>query len=256
MVSAFARSVAAHVKALMEPNAQEWDPADAKVGRAAAAGGACVATGERRIVSWTDRRGARMPGPLPALGAQQGHSRQAGRQPSAGADVRCCRLATVRTSLAAPCIPLIPSLPPAMLQVEREHEKRLRAEQEAKRQAERLAKARAREAALAARLAAQAAAAAAPATLQQQAGSVSASGGDAKPEAAAPASAATPVAPPAPASTPVVPAAAASDAAADAEEDGGGRKRRRRGGGAVDYVALNKQLEAEAAARRVGGDAS
>ena len=31
-MSAFARSVAAHVKALMEPNAQPWDPAEAKVG--------------------------------------------------------------------------------------------------------------------------------------------------------------------------------------------------------------------------------
>ena len=32
LMSAFARSVAAHVKALMEPNAQPWDPAEAKVG--------------------------------------------------------------------------------------------------------------------------------------------------------------------------------------------------------------------------------
>lgn len=31
MVSAFARSVAAHVKALAEPNAAVWDPEDAKV---------------------------------------------------------------------------------------------------------------------------------------------------------------------------------------------------------------------------------
>ncbi|KAL4431738.1 hypothetical protein ABPG77_002954 [Micractinium sp. CCAP 211/92] len=173
LVSAFARSVAAHVKALMEPNARVWDPADVKA--------------------------------------------------------------------------------------EREHEKRVRAEQEAKRQAERLAKARAREAAIAARLAAQAAAAAAPAAPQQQPGPASADGRtEAKPEAAvaAPAPAATPVAPPAPASTPVVQAAAAADGAADGEDDGGSRKRRRRGGGAVDYVALNKQLEAEAAARRAGGDAS
>ena len=31
IVSAFARSVAAHMGALAEPNAQAWDPADAKV---------------------------------------------------------------------------------------------------------------------------------------------------------------------------------------------------------------------------------
>ncbi|KAL4440406.1 hypothetical protein ABPG75_003407 [Micractinium tetrahymenae] len=175
LVSAFARSVAAHVKALMEPNAQVWDPADAKA--------------------------------------------------------------------------------------EREHEKKVRAEQEAKRQAERLAKARAREAAIAARLAAQAQAqaASAAAAAPQQHGSLPAGGAEVKPEAAAqapaaPAPARTPVAPPAPAPTPVAPAAAAADAAAEADEDGGGRKRRRRGGGAVDYVTLNKQLEAEAAAaRRAGG---
>lgn len=32
LVSAFARSVAAHVKALLEPNESVWDPEDAKVG--------------------------------------------------------------------------------------------------------------------------------------------------------------------------------------------------------------------------------
>lgn len=32
LVSAFARSVAAHVRALAERHSQAWDPADAKVG--------------------------------------------------------------------------------------------------------------------------------------------------------------------------------------------------------------------------------
>jgi len=33
IVSAFARSVAAHVRALAEGHDQQWDPADAQVGR-------------------------------------------------------------------------------------------------------------------------------------------------------------------------------------------------------------------------------
>lgn len=37
-MSAFARSVAAHVKALLEPNAGVWSPEDAKVGPREAAG--------------------------------------------------------------------------------------------------------------------------------------------------------------------------------------------------------------------------
>ncbi|PSC72014.1 histone deacetylase [Micractinium conductrix] len=161
LVSAFARSVAAHVKALAEPNAQHWDPADAKA--------------------------------------------------------------------------------------EREHEKKVRAEAEAKRQAERLAKAKAREAALAARLAAVQAARAAQA--EAAAAAPKAEPGD-TPAAPAAAAAAAPT-PAAPAPTPAAPAAAAT--ADDGEEGDGGRKRRRRGSSGVDYVALNKQLEAEAAAKRAGG---
>lgn len=252
LVSAFARSVAAHVKALMEPNARVWDPADAKVGGSNSSSSSCAA--------WRLCRGCARA----ELAATAGWL---ARRVSTGlgclmppASLPPASLWCGRTSChAASQIQLTRRLLSPMLQAEREHEKRVRAEQEAKRQAERLAKARAREAAIAARLAAQAAAAAAPTAPQQQPGPASADDRtEAKPEAAvaAPAPAATPAAPPAPASTPVVQAAAAADGAAEADEDGGSRKRRRRGGGAVDYVALNKQLEAEAAARRAGGDAS
>lgn len=47
LVSAFARSVAAHVKALLEPNESVWDPEDAKVGWLA-----CLTMGHCMMRGW------------------------------------------------------------------------------------------------------------------------------------------------------------------------------------------------------------
>jgi hypothetical protein len=57
VVSAFARSVAAHVKALAEPNAAVWDPADAKV----RGWGALLLGADRQVFLCA------APGPLAAL---------------------------------------------------------------------------------------------------------------------------------------------------------------------------------------------
>ncbi|KAI3431427.1 hypothetical protein D9Q98_004480 [Chlorella vulgaris] len=166
VMSAFARSVAAHVKCLAEPNASVWDAQEAKA--------------------------------------------------------------------------------------EREHEKRVRAEAEAKKAEAAAQKALAREAYIKARLAAALVTAAAPAA--------AAPIGPAA-VAAAPAPAAAPANQPPAAAAPVavVPVqaaattpAAASTPPAEDDDDATGRRKRRRGGSGVDYVALNKQLEEEAAARRGG----